>query len=97
MNHTARQITFTLRPWLKNPGADLSDIEHTIATILERNGGTDEPGFNPDRLITTPRTLGEVHENERRGAIVTECCNMAIGPDCRFCPKCGYEARITEV
>jgi len=29
-------------------------------------------------------------------ALITECCNMAIGPDCRFCPKCGYEARVSE-
>lgn len=52
--------------------------------------------FNPDRLIATPRTLGEVYAKERVGAFVTECCNMAIGPDCRFCPKCGQEARVEQ-
>lgn len=33
-------------------------------------------------------------ERPRYCAMVTECCGMAIGPDCRFCPKCGQEARV---
>jgi hypothetical protein len=25
--------------------------------------------------------------------MITECCGMPIGPDERFCPWCGWEAR----
>jgi len=26
--------------------------------------------------------------------MITECCGVAIADDHRFCPKCGYEARV---
>jgi Zn ribbon nucleic-acid-binding protein len=26
--------------------------------------------------------------------MTTECCGVAIAVDHRFCPKCGYEARV---
>ena len=25
---------------------------------------------------------------------LTECCNVLIQPDQRYCPKCGWEARV---
>lgn len=76
-------------------GRDKSLYRAVPVLDSERSAGDENPreaeesNFNPDRLITEPRTLGEVYEKERVGAIVTECCGMAIGPDCRFCPKCG--------
>ena len=29
--------------------------------------------------------------------MITECCGVAIADDHRFCPKCGYEARVEEI
>ena len=28
--------------------------------------------------------------------MTTECCDVRIGKDERFCPKCGWEARVKE-
>jgi uncharacterized OB-fold protein len=28
--------------------------------------------------------------------ITTACCGFVIAPDVRYCPKCGWEARVKE-
>lgn len=35
--------------------------------------------FNPDRLITEPRTRGDVYNREDRRALITECCGWLLG------------------
>ena len=45
---------------------------------------------NQDELLTR---LAEAHEQEKRR---TECCDAPLPVDRRFCPKCGWEARVKE-
>jgi hypothetical protein len=33
---------------------------------------------------------------KERQELRTECCGAPIRPDQRFCPKCGWEARVEE-
>ena len=48
------------------------------------------------RCPRNSKGTAQVRANEQalKAALITECCNMAIGPECRFCPKCGHEARL---
>ena len=36
----------------------------------------------------------EVSRDPRVGELITECCLRSISPDERYCPRCGWEARV---
>jgi hypothetical protein len=65
-----------------------------------------EPGSLPENVVRmepaficpTPTcdnyALAVAPSSQATPPATTECCDAAIGGDCRFCPKCGWEARI---